>query len=142
MKIKINGCEIEDYHLSNKELYDIVNSDTDEITAEQRDFLTKKLCERFKSQCCPRDGETEANVFARQFGDYVNGKCGYNYYKTAELLAKDHRYLQQEMFKICLEYIKILAENAENGRFDARNEWACTASKHMIDGLKMADYPY
>ena len=57
-------------------------------------------------------------------------------------MAREHRYLQQEMFKVCLEYVKILAQNAENGRFDPRNEWACKASKYMIEGLKSVDYPY
>jgi RPA family protein len=44
------------------------------------------------------------------------------------------------MFKVCLEYIKILAENANNGRYDARNEWSCKTAKVMIDHLKEIDY--
>lgn len=136
--MKINGTE--HYYLSNKEVYDLINGE--EVTAEEKDFLTKYLIERFKWQCCPKEGESNLNVFARQFSDFVNGKCGYNYKETAELLAKDHRYLQNEMFKIMLEYIKILAENYDKGWYDPRNEYACNASKHMIEGLENADYPY
>lgn len=136
--MKINGTE--HYYLSNTEMVDLLQGDT--LTTEEKDFLTSKVIERFKYETCPKVGETNLNVFARQFSNFVNGKCGYNYKKTAELLAHDHRYLQQEMFKVMLEYIKILADNADNGFYDPRNEWACNAAKHMIEGLKMADYPY
>ena len=134
--MKINGTE--HYYLSDKEVYELVKSE--EVTAEEREFLTNDLIERFKWQCCPKEGENNLNVFARQFSDFVNGKCGYDYKETAELLAKDHRHLQNEMFKIMLEYIKILAENYDSGWYDPRNEFACTASKHMVEGLKNADY--
>ena len=134
--MKINGTE--HYYLSNKEVYDLIKGDT--LTAEEKECLTDSLIDRFKWQCCPREGETVLNVFARQFSDFVNGRCGYNYKETAKLLAKDHRHLQNEMFKIMLEYIKILAENYDSGWYDPRNEFACTASKHMVEGLKNADY--
>ena len=136
--MKINGTE--HYYLSDKEVYELVKSE--EVTAEEKEFLTNHLIERFKCQCCPKEGENNLNVFARQFSDFVNGKCGYNYKETAELLAKDHRYLQNEMFKVMLAYIKILAENYDKGWYDPRNEYACNASKHMIEGLENADYPY
>lgn len=136
--MKINGTE--HYYLSNTEMVDLLQGDT--LTTEEKDFLTSKVIERFKHETCPKYGETNLNVFARQFSNFVNGKCGYNYKETAELLAHDHRYLQQEMFKVMLEYIKILADNADNGFYDPRNEWACNAAKYMIEGLKNADYPY
>ena len=139
MKYEINGREYESYQLSNKEMTDLLKGDT--LTEEQRAELNKCIIARFERDNCPRFGEDEHNVFARQFSDFVNGKC-HNKKKTAELMARDHRYLQNEMFKVFMEYAKILAENYEKGYYDPRNEWACTAAKHMIDGLKMADYPY
>jgi hypothetical protein len=54
----------------------------------------------------------------------------------------EHRYLQNEMFKVCLEYIKQLAENCENGWYDPRNKYACETSKKIIDYFKEIDYPY
>ena len=116
---------------------------SEEISEEDRKLLTDKIIERFAYDDCPHHaGEDEKNVFVRQFSDFVNGKCHGGARKVAELMALEHRYLQNEMFKICLEYIKILADNHNNGRFDPRNEWACTASHYMIEGLKTADYPY
>ena len=140
MKINLDGWDYEWYELSNRQMVDLIKGDT--LTDEERTFLTAKLVDRFENENCPKVGESNFNVFARQFGNFVNGKCGYHYKETAELLARDHRYLQQEMFKVMLEYIKILAENAENGFYDPRNEWACNAAKCMVDGLKTADYPY
>ena len=55
---------------------------------------------------------------------------------VAEKMAKDHRYLQSEMFKVCLEYIEILAENADKGYYDGRNKWACETAKKMVNNLK------
>jgi hypothetical protein len=137
----IDGRDCEVYQLKNRDLVDLIKSDT--ITEEDRKLLTDKLIERFEYDNCPHHaGEDEKNVFVRQFSDFVNGKCHGEKKKVAELMAQDHRYLQSEMFKICLEYIKILAENHNNGYFDPRNEWACTASHYMIEGLKNADYPY
>ena len=139
MKYEVNGRELESYQLSNREMVDLLKGDT--LSEEQHKELTKSLMSRFESQTCPREGEDNHDVFARQFSDFVNGKC-YNKRKTAELMAKDHRYLQSEMFKVLLEYAKVLADNYENGWYDGRNEWACTAAKYMLDGLKTADYPY
>lgn len=63
--------------------------------------------------------------------DFVNG--GMSSPKTvAAQMSLDHRYLQSEMFKICLEYIKILAMNYQNGRFDGRNEWTCSLANDIV----------
>ena len=43
-------------------------------------------------------------------------------------MANEHRYLQNEMFKVCLAYIKQLAKAYENNSYDLRNEWACMTS--------------
>jgi hypothetical protein len=62
--------------------------------------------------------------------------------KVADKMCKEHRYLQNEMFKVCLEYIKKLAENCENGWYDPRNQYAAETSKKIIDYFKEIDYPY
>jgi hypothetical protein len=80
-------------------------------------------------------------VFARQFGNFVNGKMR-SKKKVAEKMSHEHRYLQNEMFKVCLEYIKVLAENCENGWYDPRNQYAAETSKKIIDYFKEIDYPY
>ena len=138
MKFNVNGREKASYELSNKELVELIKSDI--TTEEQRTFLTQKMLERFEYDRCPHDGgETEEDVFVRFFSNFVNGKCN-NKQKVAQGMAREHRYLQQEMFKVCMEYIKILAENVNKDHYDPRNEWACKTSKIMIDHLKGIDY--
>ena len=104
-------------------------------------FIKDKIVERFMNDCCARCGEDNNDVFARQFSNYVN-RCPNDFKKAAEKMSHEHRYLQNEMFKVCLDYIKVLAENCENGWFDARNEYACETSKKIIDYFKEINYPY
>lgn len=157
MKFKIDNREYETYQLSNTDLVELLRGQT--LTEEERTELNKALLERFEYNLCPKknEGETKNDVFVRFFSNYVNGGMEsvreYNYETgenewiggakaAARKMARDHRYLQNEMFKVCLEYIKILAENHKNGKYDARNQYACQASEYMIDGLITNDYPY
>ena len=125
MKFYIDGREYEDYQLSNEQIVRLLNSE--DITDMGYDFLMEKVYERFKNECCPNCGENNDNVFVRQFSSFVNGKC-HNINNVAELMANEHRYLQNEMFKVCLAYIKQLAKAYENNSYDLRNEWACMTS--------------
>ena len=43
---------------------------------------------------------------------------------TGRELTRAHRYLQQEMFKVLMGFMRQLAYNYQSGRYDARNEWA------------------
>lgn len=139
MKFTINGREYEDYQLSNEQIAKLLGGN--DIDSKEREYLLKKAYERFKYDLCPRGGEDNDDVFARFFGNFVNGKLR-SKEKVAELMCKEHRYLQNEMFKVCLEYIKKLAENCENGWYDPRNKYAAETSKKIIDFFKEIDYPY
>ena len=134
-KFIVNGREKETFELSNEELLMLIEKG--DITDDERKLLKDKVIERFKYACCKRNGESGDELFARTFGDYVN-HCPNDFKKAAKAMGNEHRYLQQEMFKVCIEYIKVLAEHYENGFYDARNKWACsTASniKYYYDGL-------
>ena len=140
MKFTIDNREYEDYQLSNEQIVRLIEGNN-EITDMGHEFLMKKVYERFKYDLCPKSGEDNDDVFARFFGNFVNGKC-HSKKKVAERMCREHRYLQNEMFKVCLEYIKKLAENCENGWFDPRNKYAAETSKKIIDYFKEIDYPY
>ena len=132
MKFKVDGRELEAYQLSNEQIVRLL--DSEDITDMGYDFLMEKVLERFKNECCPQYGETNDNVFVRSFSRFVNGRCG-NKEKVAELMCNEHRYLQTQMFYVCLAYIKKLAENMEKGNFDLRNMYACQTAKQMIEAL-------
>ena len=140
MKFTLNGREYEDYELSNAQIIELLEGDHD-VTDMGHEFLMKKVYERFKSDLCPKSGEDTDDVFARFFGNFVNGKL-HSKKHVAEVMCREHRYLQNEMFKVCLEYIKLLAENCEKGWFDPRNQYAAQTSKKIIDYFKEIDYPY
>lgn len=141
MKFLINGREVEEFNLSNEEIVSLIE-DKEKLTAEQYDFLQEKVLQRFKYECCPHNSsENDDDVFVRGFSDFVNGKIN-SKRRVAELMSQEHRYLQSEMFKVCLEYIKKLAENCEKDWYDGRNEYACKTSKMIIDHFKEIDYPY
>ena len=143
MKFTIDGREYEDYQLSNEQIVRLIEGNNKVTDTGEEMFLKNKVYQRFKYDLCPREneGENDDDVFARFFGNFVNGKC-HSKKKVAEKMCKEHRYLQNEMFKVCLEYIKKLAENCENGYYDPRNEYACETSKKIIDYFKEIDYPY
>ena len=139
-KFMIDGREYESYQLSNEQLVRLIKDDT-KACSEDRDFLMEKVLERFEYDLCPRSGENDDDVFARFFGNFVNGKL-HSKEHVAEMMCREHRYLQNEMFKVCLEYIKLLAENCEKGFYDGRNQYAAQTSKKIIDNFKEIDYPY
>ena len=137
-KFMIDGREYEGYQLSNEQILRLIKDDT---YSEDRDFLMNKVLERFEYDLCPNAGENNDDVFARFFGNFVNGKiCSKKH--VAKMMCREHRYLQNEMFKVCLEFMKELAENCEKGYYDPRNQYAAQTSKRIIDYFKEIDYPY
>ena len=139
-KFTIDGREYESYQLSNEQIVRLIKDDT-KTCSEDRDFLMEKVLERFEYDLCPKHGENTDDVFARFFSNFVNGKLNSKKH-VAEMMCREHRYLQNEMFKVCLEYIKLLAENCEKGCFDPRNQYAAKTSKKIIDYFNEIDYPY
>jgi len=143
-KFTIDGREYEYYQLSNEQIVRLVRDNevpNENLTANERAYLVEKIIDRFEYDLCPKCGENTDDVFARFFGNFVNGKL-HSKKHVAEVMCREHRYLQNEMFKVCLEYIKLLAENCEKGWFDPRNQYAAETSKKIIDYFKEIDYPY
>ena len=135
----IDGRDYEVYQLSNEQIVRLVEGDS--IMGAEKTFLIEKAYERFKNECCPKGGETNDDVFARFFGNYVN-HCPNDFKRAAKGMAKEHRYLQNEMFKVFMEYVKILAENCEKGFYDPRNYYAAQSAKKILDHFKEINWPY
>ena len=138
-KFNIDGKEYASYELSNGQIARLIEDDP--YASDDKEFLMDVVFDRFRSNLCPKSGESNDDVFARFFGNFVNGKLR-SKKKVAELMCREHRYLQNEMFHVCLEYIKQLAENCEKGYYDGRNKYAAETSKKIIDFFKETDYPY
>lgn len=132
MKFKINNREVESYQLSDNEVLELFNNPS--TTKEGKEVLNSIIIDRFSYDLCKKPGETEDDVFARLFSNFVNGRLRNNK-KVAERMCTEHRFLQQEMFKVCLEYIKKLAENYGKGYYDGRNKWACETSSLIVEAM-------
>lgn len=137
MKFIIDNREVPDYNLSNNEMIELLNNEN--TSNEGKEHLKNLIVSRFQYNLCKYSGETEDDVFVRFFANFVNGKLE-SKRKVAERMATEHRYLQNEMFKVCLEYIKVLAENSEKGWYDGRNDWACKTSGKIVELLKAENY--
>ena len=138
MKFELNGREYEDYQLSNEQIIELLEGDND-VTDMGRDFLMKKVYERFKHDACARRGESKDELFARQFSDYVN-RCPNDFKVAANAMGREHRYLQNEMFKVCIEYFKVLEQAYLNDRYDDRNSWAVRTANKALSLLRADDW--
>jgi ornithine carbamoyltransferase len=125
----IDGREYKTYELSNEQLIKLI----DDENTEAGDLLelASVMKNRFERDCCARAGEGRDELFARNFGDYVN-RCPNDFKKAAKQMGREHRYLQSEMFKMCLEYFKVLSEAYLNDCYDPRNEWACKTANKIL----------
>jgi len=138
-KFNIDDREYASYELSNGQIARLIEDDP--YVSDDKEFLMDVVFNRFRSELCPKSGENMDDVFARFFGNFVNGKLRSKKH-VAEVMCREHRYLQNEMFKVCLEYIKLLAENYDSGCYDGRNEYAAMTSKKIIDHFKEINHPY
>jgi hypothetical protein len=75
---------------------------------------------------------------AIEFSDFVNVST-HDRQEFADQVTREHRFLQQEMFNALMKCVENWAKSYDNNMYDARNEYACKASKAMIEGLKKAD---
>ena len=76
--------------------------------------------------------------FGRTFSDFVNGQMS-NPKKVGKYLAKEHRYLQGQMWSVCLSFMRQLALNYHRGWYDDRNEYAAKTAAKAYDSLIEAD---
>lgn len=139
MKFTIDNREYEAWELSNEQIVRLIEAEPN--GSEKRNALTEIMIGRFKSDLCAKAGETRDDVFARFFGNYVN-RCPNDFKRAAKAMAREHRYLQNEMFKMCIEYFKVLEEAYLNDAYDPRNQWAVKTANKALSMLKAEDWPF
>ena len=128
--LKINGYPA--YQATDESIMSAYLSETDEQVKQQ--IAEYYMEHRLKYRVCRKD-ETPDENFGRVFEDFVNGRMS-DARSVAERMSKSHRYLVQQMFSVCYEFIRILAENCDQGRYDPRNEHACKTAKKMWNALE------
>lgn len=80
-------------------------------------------------------------AFAQEFANFVNGRmCSAE--NTGRELTRAHRYLQQQMFKVFVGFMRQLAYNYQKGSYDGRNEWASRLASEAYTRLIESDLIY
>lgn len=80
-------------------------------------------------------------AFAQEFANFVNGRmCSAE--NTGRELTRAHRYLQQQMFKVFIGFMRQLAYNYQKGTYDDRNEWASRLALEAYTRLIESDLIY
>lgn len=80
-------------------------------------------------------------AFAQEFVNFVNGRmCSAD--NTGRELTRAHRYLQQQMFKVFVGFMRQLAYNYQKGTYDDRNEWASRLASEAYTRLIESDLIY
>lgn len=120
------------YSVSNRKLIDAYRGCTEDN--EMKDRLADCLAERL-GRYAQRDDETSDETIGRIFENMVNGAIT-SKEKVADRMARSHRYLQQELFLLFMEYVKKLSEAYEKGIYDGRNEYSCRKANELMESLK------
>lgn len=71
---------------------------------------------------------------ARVISDAVNNLM-LDENELGRLLARDHRTLVANKFRVLLSFILALAEDYKQGNYDARNEAACRMASQIVDRM-------
>lgn len=137
MTFKIDGREYKSYELSNEQILRLYKDET--LSPEEKEEVTRMLVNSFEYHLCPNAGENEDDVFVRFFSNFVNGRMRDKRY-VADRLSCQHRYLQGEMFKVCMAFIEKLDRDYISGNYDGRNEYACRTANIIVKAIRFADH--
>ena len=66
--------------------------------------------------------------------DALNGRFGSK--EFCEAMSREHRYLQNEFTRLCLEWLEKCSEMYEQGNYDGRNEFSCKIGKEFMNFIK------
>ena len=80
-----------------------------------------------------RDEEPE-EYSARVISDAVNNLM-LDEKKLGELLARDHRTLVANKFRVLMSFVRALGSDYKEGNYDARNEAACRMASLIVDRM-------
>lgn len=70
---------------------------------------------------------------AEALSRFVNGASSDEMKELACDMARDHRTLVQQKFKLFLQFAKVLSHANETGNYDLRNEFAVRGSAKIMD---------
>lgn len=72
--------------------------------------------------------EKEVNI-VKEVSNYVNGSWSAKGF--CECMSREHRYLQNEFTRLCLEWLRTCA--SEDYRYDGRNEYSHFVARKFLE---------
>lgn len=80
--------------------------------------------------------ETKGKEVAEVLSDFVNSAFQNERKQFVETIVRDHRALQEEVFKLFLETCEAWSEMYKEGRYDPRNEFTVKTAYKIVEMLK------
>lgn len=72
-----------------------------------------------------------SKAIAEKITSAINNCC-FRATDVAIEISKEHRYLQSEFAKLCIEYLRLASEKYEDGDYDDRNEYEFKSAHDII----------
>ena len=116
------------YRLSHKSIIWQVYNIKKKVFMDYKDFSEEAISKQDKE-------------FAKVFENFVNGRMR-SAETTGRELSRAHRYLQQQMFKVFIGFMRQLAHNYQKGYYDDRNEWASRLAAEAYSTLVEKELVY
>lgn len=100
----------------------------------QMDDETQKLIEKLIQEYEWRTFKewSDKDKFNADFVEHMVNDCGFDEQIVAEKMAFNHPTLQQSFMRLCMTFIKLMAEKAH---FDARNENSVKMAKRIMEAV-------
>ena len=108
------------------------------ITYEGENIFKGSMCELASK--LNKDTTSPKGVVDILF-NYFNSFASSNHNKLIELMARQHRTLQQNFTRFCLSWLRYLASLNEN-QYDARNEASVKLAKKMVKEVEDETLPF
>jgi len=94
------------------------------------------MMDDFRSVTVRQKDEREKNgkLFAKQFSDFVNSFSNDDIqFVAVDQMTREHRTIQQNMMKFFMKFVDEMAKQADEGRYDLRNEASVKLAQHIRD---------
>jgi len=115
--------------LVQKQVFDNIN------VSEQTKSAVSRLMQAYENATYAE--HTDRHKWYRDVVDDMVNDCSFRDDELAEKMANNHPTLQQSFMRMCLKFIKKMAEKTY---FDGRNEDSVKLAKTIVESIKDNDY--
>ena len=96
-------------------------------------IATRPAPDQIESLFYKLNNSDRKDIINKLLSTFVNGASGSDLKELATDISNDHRTLVSDKFRFMLYFCEVLANHHNQGRFDARNEYACSTSAKIMN---------